>query len=36
MTILWRGFKNIWPGAKNTKRSKKSQALGMNNDGVPG
>jgi hypothetical protein len=29
MTPLGRGLKNIWSGAKNAKRSKKSQALGM-------
>src|ERR1700684_3231345 len=29
MTPFWRGLKNIWSGAKNAKRSKKSQALGM-------
>ena len=29
MTPFWRGLNNIWSGAKNTKRSKKSQALGM-------
>jgi hypothetical protein len=27
MTPFCRGLKNIWSGAKNTKRSKKSQAL---------
>jgi hypothetical protein len=29
MTLFWRGLKNIWSGAKNPKRSKKSQALRM-------
>jgi hypothetical protein len=29
MTSFWRGRKNIGSGAKNAKRSKKSQALGM-------
>src|SRR5580698_9034749 len=29
MTPFSRGLKNIWSGAKNAKRSKKSQALGM-------
>ena len=30
MTPFWRGLNNIWSGAKNTRRSKKSQALLMN------
>jgi hypothetical protein len=29
MTLFSRGLKNIWSGAKNAKRSKKSQALRM-------
>ena len=34
MTPFWRGLKNIWSGAKNAKRSKKSQALRMTVGGV--